>query len=438
MKNKVTQVCEYILDRLERGELASGQRLPPVRTLTSQVDASYAIVVQAEAQLASAGILRISSRSGSEVRDGWQECLMANHLLCFDPRRYWLPTFEKMVAKRLPELRPCQAFLRGMFELRTTLHAQSHQDEYLNLASFLTKLPRKASEYFDVPFQRFRRPDGSIHAVPYLFSPRVMFYRTDMLKNAGIPFPRPDWNIEEFFDALQHLRKYYPPRRIMSYSDGAFYWTNFLFRSGGAILLPDEPDPVKIDSPGSIRGVKLLRRLRSILEIQGPLIPDYNPNRQPSAFALVARQNVVEYSSKLEHNWDIVPLPHIDGGHDCTAQATELVCIRKECVNHEMAQTFLELMLSPEFQKVLADFKYGIPVLKSAAREGMDRNSPHDLLFLNETKKMVQRYNVNSPFLASFIENGITRVIVDDSLSIEDSLHEIAEAVRIFLKYTGC
>ncbi|MBR0458124.1 MAG: extracellular solute-binding protein, partial [Victivallales bacterium] len=430
MKNKVTQVCEYLLDRLERGELVSGQRLPPVRTLTERVDASYAIVVQAEAQLASAGILRISSRSGSEIRDGWQDCLMANHLLYFDPRRNWLPNFLKMVSKKLPSLRPCLEFHRGMFELRTTFFAQSHQDEYLNLAPFLAKMPEKKSAYFDIPFQRFRRPDGSIHVVPFLFSPRVMFYRTDMLKHAGLPFPEPNWNLEEFFDYLLHLRKYYAPNKIMSYSDNAFYWTNFLFRSGGALLLPDEPDPVKIDSPGTIRGVQLLRRLRAILDIHGIFVPDFNPNREPCAFMLVARQNVCEFSKKAENNWDLVPLPHISGGQDCTAQATELVCVRKECVNPEIAQTFLELMLSPEFQKVLADYKYGIPVLKSAVREGMDQNDPHDRLFLDEMKKMVQRYNVNSPFLASFIENGITRVIADESLPIEDSLHEIAEAVR--------
>ena len=76
MKDKISQVCDYILDRLESGEYKTGEAIPAARKTAQEVDASFAMIQHAVATLVQAGILRSVSRQGSTVREGWQNCLL--------------------------------------------------------------------------------------------------------------------------------------------------------------------------------------------------------------------------------------------------------------------------------------------------------------------------------------------------------------------------
>ena len=133
MKDKISQVCDYILDRVESGEYKEGDAIPAARKLAQEVGASFAIVQHAVTVLSNAGILRSINRQGSVVREGWRECLLPNHFVVFKPdtELLWLPGFRKLLTEKLPELRLCREFHNGMFELQPTLYIQQHRDEYL-------------------------------------------------------------------------------------------------------------------------------------------------------------------------------------------------------------------------------------------------------------------------------------------------------------------
>ena len=65
MKDKISQVCDYILDRLESGEYKTGEAIPAARKIAQEVDASFAMIQHAVATLVQAGILRSVSRQGT-------------------------------------------------------------------------------------------------------------------------------------------------------------------------------------------------------------------------------------------------------------------------------------------------------------------------------------------------------------------------------------
>ena len=90
MKDKISQVCDYILDKIESGEYPTGEAIPAARKLTGEVDASFAMVQHAVNTLSSAGILRSISRQGTVVREDWAERLMPNHLFVFKPMSIWI------------------------------------------------------------------------------------------------------------------------------------------------------------------------------------------------------------------------------------------------------------------------------------------------------------------------------------------------------------
>lgn len=117
MKDKISQVCDYILDRLESGEYRSGETIPSARKIEKTVDASFAMIQHAVTTLAQAGILHCVNRQGSIVRENWRDGLLPGNLVLFDPCRPWVSGFRELLQKRLPDLRLSTGFSRGMFEL---------------------------------------------------------------------------------------------------------------------------------------------------------------------------------------------------------------------------------------------------------------------------------------------------------------------------------
>ena len=115
------------------------------------------------------------------------------------------------------------------------------------------------------------------------------------------------------------------------------------------------------------------------------------------------------------------------------AQATDLLCVRKECVNRELILDFLRFMLSEEVQDYIAAEKYGIPIRKSSAQKSIDISDPRDILFLTEMESMSAEYNLDSPELTRLIQGGIRRIINNGELPLKQSLEELAQAVRVFL-----
>ena len=437
MRDKTSQVCDYILDKIERGEYEAGKALPAARKLTQEVDASFAMVQHAVNILSNAGILRSIRRQGTVVREDWADRLMPNHFFLFKPETelLWIPGFKKLLAEYLPDFRLCRKFNRGIFEVRTTLYVQEHRDEYLDLAPCFNELFPDPSLFFDFPFRYFKNPDGSMFAVPFIFSPRVMFYNRNVLKKAGCPEPEPDWQWCDFMSALSRLKQKMPPGLILNFSTGPFFWINFVFRCGGMLLEQNSENPVRIDSPETIAGIRAVRELYRILENQElylPYLESFVSDR--TAFLLSEREALCYLKHRGFEDWGVVPLPFMPGGKNRMAQAADLVCVRKECADPEMILRFLSFMLSEKVQDYIAEEKYGIPILKSSALKTIDRTDPRDLLFLTEMNHMSGEYHLDSPELMGLIQSGIRQMIREQEKPLEESLKRLADAVRIFLE----
>ena len=434
MKDKISQVRDYLLDRIESGEYPAGSPIPSARKLGESIDASFAMILQAVNALAGAGILHCVSRQGSVVRPDWQERLMPTHCVLFNPSLPWIPGFRKLFEARLPDLRFCTEFQRGVFEIRTTIPLQMRRSEYLDLTPYLRELFPDRSLFFESPFRSFLEPDGSILGVPFIVSPRFMFCNPQLLKESGLEEPSEEWTLDDFLLLLSRLSGKVSKERLLNYSAGAFFWMNFVFRSGGMLIDPFAENPVRIDSPETIRGIELVRKLRNIVsaDLSGlSWQKEFCEGRMP--FVLAEREFLCTLRAEGMTDWRVLPLPRIPGGVNRMAQATDLICVRKECVDRELILEFLRFMLSEEVQDYIAAEKYGIPIRKSSAQKSIDLSDPRDILFLREMNSMSAEYNLDSPELMDLIQDGVSRIINDDALPLRESLEDLAHAVRLFL-----
>ncbi len=436
MEDLITTVRNHILDRLEGGDLETGAKLSGSRDLARETGISVPTVQNALETLVREGILETVSRRGTFIRAEWESRLVPNSMLAgFSGHGHFRNEFCRQIKTEIPELWLSKRLKHAIFEIRPTHYVQSHCMEYLDLSELFEQNFPNQDEFFMKPFESFRI-SGRLVGVPLLFSPRVIFYNPSLLRLAGCRMPGVGWTWDDFIGCVRNLRQIIPPGAIFNWYSGIHVWMNFVARTGGCLINPEAGDPIQIDSAATRRGLRLFRELRH--ELWGDEF--YWPDRHAEAFlngraAMMISQRefmpmIVESGLK---DWNTAPLPLIPDGQDVNVQATDLLCIRRECLDLPLAGKLLRFLLSEAFQNRIADFKYGIPIRKNAAGRTIDFNDPRDMLFFNEIPKMYPHYNIESVDLFNIISQGIARLLASDE-DIDAGTAEIADMARTYLK----
>lgn len=192
-------VRNWILDGIESGGISAGGKLPGAREIAARCGISFLMAQRAIASLVQDGVLTCIPRRGAFVKPGWEERLIANHLVLFSNTREWVPKLRERMRAELPELRLCSGFKRGMFEVRTTYTLQRDRNQYMDLAPILNRCFFGREEFYEHPFQGFRESDGRLFGIPFDFSPRVLFCNTRLLKYYRIPLPAEGWEWGNFW-----------------------------------------------------------------------------------------------------------------------------------------------------------------------------------------------------------------------------------------------
>ena len=432
MKDKVTVVREHILDLLESGTLQEGDKLPGARELCDEVDASFVMTQNALASLVRDGILDSVSRRGTFVRQGWADRALGSNFVIYRNPAPWLGGLTEILSRRLPKLRISRHFSKSFFELRTTTTVQENRYDYMDLSGLLKKVYPDDSIFFTTPFRSFYTANGALIGIPFIFSPRVMFYNPRLLTQAGCPLPVANWVWDDFIGSIKTLKRTLPGNNIFNWDMMSFNWMNFVFRAGGTLIDPGADDPVKIDDPRTRHGLKLHTELRELLG-RDDARPTGDFAKGELAFLLGPRELLCDFKHADFADWRTVPLPLIPGGTELTTQATDLICVRKDCTDMDVAHEFIKVMLSEETQDFIGSERFGIPIRKSSALKSINFDDPCDALFMSEMSKMSAEYNLDSPELSMTVIDGI-RQIWRRNADVEECTRELADAVRTFLK----
>ena len=119
MKDKLSLAREFVLDGIESGQFAAGEKLPGARELATEVGVSFLVFQHAVSSLEQDGVIECVPRRGAYVRQGWQDRLIRNHVLVLWERSdlAWLSGFRRALDEELPELRLARRFRKGMLPL---------------------------------------------------------------------------------------------------------------------------------------------------------------------------------------------------------------------------------------------------------------------------------------------------------------------------------
>ncbi|MAX24648.1 MAG: hypothetical protein CMJ19_09110 [Phycisphaeraceae bacterium] len=431
--NKTSQVRHHILDQLEAGTLKAGDRLPGARELALQLDISFLKVQQAIEGLCRDGVLEVLNRRGTYVQKTWANCVLPENISIFRMQNEfpWLAGIRQRIEEHLPGVRFTNAFPVGAMELKTTYHVQSHWDQYQDLSEILEECYPDMDDFFSQPFEAGRIGDKLI-GIPFIFSPRVVFFNPTLFEKANCPLPNDNWTWDEFLTIVRKLSEVYPAEQIVNCHNGPFYWMNFIMRAGGKLVDASVDNPVQIDSPKTRQGMRYYRELRELLGVDNLWETPNTFKRGKCAMYISERQYVHQMNHVDFDDWQTVSLPNFPGGKNITTQATDLLCIHKASTNPQAAREYIRLMLSDTVQDWIAREKYGIPIRKSSAFKSLDLTNPRDAIFAREISNISAEYNLKYPHLTQTIIQGITQMLNDDR-DIDQAARDLANLARQYM-----
>ncbi len=422
MKNKNTIIRNHVLGLMESGHCSGGEKIPAARDLAVHLGISLLTVQNALETMNKEGLLKVVPRQGTYVSEEWTNRILQSSISSYMvwKRLPWGEFFLKNIPDMVPQLHTSTRMPHGVFEVVPTSTVLMNQDQYLDLEPLLDRCFPVRSDFHTEQFDSFRCK-GRLVGLPFLFSPRVMLYNPRILKENGCPVPSSDYTWDDFLKCIRLLKKKLPAENIFIWNTGYYNWMTCVLRAGGSLIEPSAEDPVKIDSPATRRGLKLFRDLRYALGVRKS---SHNERFEEGevAFAIGARQVVGRLKQNGVHDWNVLPLPRIPGGCDTSLQATELLCVRKECVDMECAEALIRFFLSEAFQKHLAELKYAIPIRKSVLQPS---NDPRDILFEREVLKVHSRHHLDSPELFQLVCDGIDDLLTGDA-DIDEGTAELA------------
>lgn len=434
MSDKLQSAREYILRKIEDGTLPGGAKLPAAREYAGECGVSLAIMQMAFTSLTGDGILHSVPRQGTYVREDWRDRILPGSFQTF--RSAWKEVLGDLLARDLPEVRVCDRFKNGMYEIVNTWTAQFRQEVYLDLADFLEEVYPDRGDFFLSQFHSACSRGGRLYGIPLIFSPWVIACNVDMIRAAGAKVPQPGWLWEDLLSLVRQLRKVYSADQTLSLWPLSSLWVNFLFRSGGAIIVRENGEyEVRLDDPRTLNGFRRIFELQRLLGREKDVLT-YNQAKQrflEGASALFgATREDMNFQSPM--NWTCVPLPIVPGGSDRQRQAADLFCVRRQVNNFDEVKAMIRLLLSSEVQERLGRIRYGIPIRRSAAIRSIDEEDPRDSVFFSEMARIAPDCTLAWPELYRMVFRCADRMW-EEQLDPAEVLPELAAAMRVFIRY---
>lgn len=425
MADKLRDAREFILERIESGEFAGGEKLPSARDLAEQTRISFVIMQMAFISLVTDGVLYTVPRRGTFVRNDWYERIL--------PNSFWAgyeiygSIFTQRILPHQPAFRLSRRFQSASFEVRSTLPAASLQQHFLNLSEFFdAEFPGK-EDFFLQRIEQFRTPGGKLFALPLIFSPRGILCNRACFQEAGCKLPPQDWNWNDFLDVIRQLRRRLPAGRIFPDLQLMHYWATCLTALGGKILeKKGDALEVALESEESRKALEQLWTLAHMLLDENS---DHCPERQ-CAMSLCARQDIVLLGS----DGYILPLPHLPGEVGYSVVAGDLFCVRNTVNDFGVVRDMIRILLSEEVQDELGRRKFGIPIRRSSAIRSFDESDPVDRFYWSSVSKIHVEPCLLHPVCLQIFHAAMLQAW-REKRSVSEFIAEVAPVLRGIINY---
>ena len=236
--------------------------------------------------------------------------------------------------------------------------------------------------------------DGTLYGVPWYVDTRLLFYRVDLLRQAGFDHPPTNWTQwRQMLAATSH-----PERKIY----GALLPTNEFEQLLSLALQQNDPILRDNNRYGNFRSAGFKRALAFYVDTfklhQAPAITNVeagNPwsefGRGVYAFYFSGPWNIGEFRTRLppaqQDDWSTAALPGPDGPGASNAGGSSLV-IFKPSRHKEQAWQLIQYLSRPEIQQRFYDLLGDMPPRRSSWEGGALRDDPKAHAFREQLERV--------------------------------------------------
>ena len=223
-------------------------------------------------------------------------------------------------------------------------------------------------EFLDGPIQSLVY-EGKIYGVPWFTDAGMLYYRQDLLEEAGFSEPPKTW--DELAEQAEKVKTDTDTRfgfvfQGSEYEGGVCNGLEYIWTHGGDALDPDDPTKVVIDSPEAIAGLATQRRMVES-GVAPQAVTTFAENESHSTFlngdAVFVRNWPYMYAlagnpdeSKIESEQvGVTPLPVGEGGSGtASALGGWNLVVNAATDRPDDAWEFIQFMTSEESQRIRA------------------------------------------------------------------------------------
>ncbi|MBU0616392.1 MAG: sugar ABC transporter substrate-binding protein [Planctomycetes bacterium] len=316
-------------------------------------------------------------------------------------------------------------------------------DVLLDLAPFVERDQAQGEfdlgDYFENVTDTARRGDA-VYTIPLDFTPMVMYYNKKLFDEAGVPYPQPGWNWDDFLETAKRLTVFpegarSPTQYGMFFENVMPFWVLWLWTNGGDVLSPDgKRASGYFDGPRSVEAIEFLVDLMTTHRVV--------PHPRESAAAGVDLFRSGQAAMDLKGHWKmidygadamdfgVVGLP-TNGVERVTVVYASGLSITSKAKHPELAWEYIKHMTSTHVQ--VRRVASGLAISGNKEAAARFAGTPVEDAFLAEVQyarppwgSMVERY----PFIEELGREMMEDILYSDGeLLVEEALRQTAKLI---------
>ncbi|MGH2354036.1 MAG: ABC transporter substrate-binding protein [Chloroflexota bacterium] len=220
-----------------------------------------------------------------------------------------------------------------------------------------------------------------LYMLPWSLDVLVLYYNKTLFTNAGVPFPKPSWTVNDLIEAAKKLTKDTGDPATSQYGITLSWtwWAEYVpwMRGHGGDMLAADGRKSAIDSPGSIEGIEAMTSLVTRHRVAPP--PGTNFGGDAFNLGKVAMMSTIRVGAanirkaNVDFDWDAEIRPAMPKKR-VTGMGTAGNAVSTQTKTPDDAWTLAKYMISPPAQKIYAATYANVPVLKSMRNDPSWRN----------------------------------------------------------------
>jgi multiple sugar transport system substrate-binding protein len=385
---KYLQIRKNLMNQISCGKLKPGDRIPSENALPKIFNTSKATAVKAVAELVRDGYIEKINGKGSFVTHKAGTVVL--NLGAFDYNAELIELFEKenpsikinIVKYTHDNFHDIIASEQiDIYQLTDyEFHYMAANNYLIDLWEFFTSSPENQDAFYPEVLRIFNFR-GSQYAIPYLFSPLIMFLNKDIFQKENLSCPQANWQWSDLIKIAEQLttkdekENFYRMFGLV-FAQYRNRWPFFILQNGGEVISqPDEQ--CHLDSPEAIGAVRFIAELLFKYRV----MPVYFQNttkdiaqtffKEQRAAMLLSSYYTLSYFQN--EDFDIAISAPPQGIQKVNGLIADAFGVSKQTKHFKAAHKFINFILSDKAQSLIKKRGIAIPAIKAIAE------SQHDL-----------------------------------------------------------